>query len=150
MIRILVTGSRAWKSYRAVAEALDEVITECDPLDGGLQLIHGGCPTGADKIADRVWRRWMPAFPRLLEPRIFTADWEHCQSNCPPGHRKTRRDGVEYCPLAGFLRNFEMVDAVATAGAYVCLAFPLGESPGTRNCMALAEAAGIPLRVVEG
>lgn len=146
MIRILATGSRKLTAYRTVAEALDEVITECDMLDGALRLVHGGCPTGADAIADRIWRRWMPAFPRLIEPEIHEADWGHCTSDCPLGHRKQRGGGTYYCPLAGFRRNAAMVDL----GAYVCLAFPLGESPGTRDCMARAEKAGIPLRVFEG
>jgi hypothetical protein len=35
-------------------------------------------------------------------------------------------------------------------GAYICLAFPIGESPGTRDCIERAEKAGIRLRVSEG
>lgn len=43
---------------------------------------------------------------------------------------------------AGPIRNQAMVDL----GDYLaCLAFPLGESRGTRDCMARAEAAGIPV-----
>jgi len=144
VIRILVTGSRKLTAWQPVAEALDEVAEECDRLDGGLLLVHGGCPTGADQIADRVWRRWMPSFPRLLEPEVHRANWGHCTPECPLGHRKQRGAGT-YCPLAGFRRNAEM----AALGAYICLAFPLGESPGTRNCMMLAEKAGIPVRVFE-
>lgn len=47
---------------------------------------------------------------------------------------------------AGPIRNQEMV----ALGAELCLAFPLGESRGTRGCMALADAAGIPLVTYEG
>ena len=43
---------------------------------------------------------------------------------------------------AGFLRNQHMINL----GADVCLAFPLGVSRGTRDCMRRAEAAGIPIR----
>lgn len=142
MIRILVTGSRAWTSYRTIAEALDEVI---DESGGDMLLVHGGCPTGADAIAGRIWRRWMTTFPRLIEPEVHEAKWGHCADACPLGHRRQRGGGT-YCPLAGFRRNAEMVDL----GAYTCLAFPLGASPGTRHCMRLVEAAGIPLRVFEG
>jgi hypothetical protein len=34
---------------------------------------------------------------------------------------------------------------MVAAGADLCLAFPIGASPGTRSCMRLAAAAGIPV-----
>jgi hypothetical protein len=46
---------------------------------------------------------------------------------------------------AGPIRNAEMV----ALGADVCLALPIGLSPGTRGCIDLAEAAGIPVRCYE-
>ena len=42
----------------------------------------------------------------------------------------------------GHVRNHHMV----SLGADLCLAFPLGESRGTRGCMAAAHKAGIPVR----
>ena len=44
---------------------------------------------------------------------------------------------------AGPLRNQKMVDL----GADICIAFPQGESRGTRNCMKLADKAGIEVVV---
>jgi hypothetical protein len=46
-----------------------------------------------------------------------------------------------YGKSAGHRRNAHMV----SLGADVCLAFPLGESRGTRGCMKLAKIAGIPV-----
>lgn len=80
-------------------------------------LVHGACPTGADAIASRIWRSW--GLPVEAHP----ADW------------------ARHGRAAGPLRNQQMV----LAGADLCLAFPLGASPGTRGCMRLAKAAGIPL-----
>ena len=34
---------------------------------------------------------------------------------------------------------------MVNAGADLCLAFPLGESRGTRDCVRRADAAGIPV-----
>jgi hypothetical protein len=34
---------------------------------------------------------------------------------------------------------------MVSLGATLCIAFPLGASEGTRGCMRLAEAAGIPV-----
>ena len=80
-------------------------------------LVHGACPTGADEIASTLW----VANGGTEEPH--PADWSLGKK-------------------AGPLRNQEMVDL----GADICLAFPLLESRGTRDCMRRATAAGIPVR----
>lgn len=85
----------------------------------GAVIVHGDCPTGADFFADHAALSWG------WEVERHPADWTK--------HRKA----------AGPLRNQEMVNL----GADVCLAFPLGASRGTRDCMARAEAAGIPVIV---
>lgn len=85
---------------------------------GTFTLVVGDCPTGADAFA-RTWggRHWV-----ITE--VHKADW--------------RTHGR----AAGPLRNKAMVDA----GADLVLAFPLGRSAGTRGCMRLAAAAGIPVK----
>ena len=83
-------------------------------------VVHGACPTGADAIADE----WGTGFGFTVERH--PADWSQGKK-------------------AGPLRNQAMVDL----GADICLAFPLGESRGTRDCMKRASAAGIPVRVIE-
>lgn len=82
-------------------------------------LVHGDCPTGVDRIA-KLWSR--SPFGKVTE-EAHPAQWKTMGS------------------AAGPLRNQEMVDA----GADICLAFPLGESPGTRDCMRRARKAGIPV-----
>ena len=120
--RILVTGSRNWRDRQAIRDALDEALRRYGPF----VLVHGACPPrwdgkpGADALADE----WGMDH-RYLGVRVerHPADWDR------------------YGNGAGPVRNREMVEA----GALLCLAFPLGESPGTKGCMSLADAAGIPV-----
>jgi hypothetical protein len=79
-------------------------------------LVHGAA-RGADLIAAGIWY--------LLGGQLEAHE------------AKWRTQGT----AAGVIRNQEMVDA----GADVCLAFPLGESRGTRDCMRRAAKAGIPV-----
>lgn len=81
-------------------------------------VVHGGA-RGADSLAQAVADNFG------LWTEVHPAEWDR------------------YGRSAGHRRNAEMV----AAGADVCLAFPLGESRGTRGCMALARKAGI--RVVD-
>jgi hypothetical protein len=101
----------------------------------GIVVVHGGA-SGADRLA------WEWASRSGVMVLVHVADWESCAADCRPSHRRRRRDGSEYCPTAGLRRNGAMV----VEGAAVCLAFPLGASTGTRDCMRRAEAAGIPVR----
>lgn len=84
--------------------------------NGRVVVVHGAA-RGADTLAADAARRLG------LDVEAHPADWQRFGRSA--GHR----------------RNAEMV----AAGADICLAFPLGESPGTRGCMALALAAGIPV-----
>lgn len=86
----------------------------------GDTLVHGACPDGADPIAAAYWRSRGP-----MEPH--PAKWR------------------TYGRSAGPIRNAEMV----ALGADVMLAFPLGESRGTRGCIAMAQDAGITVHVFE-
>jgi len=80
-------------------------------------LVHGAYHRGADQIADQIWR----SLGGTVEPH--PAMWEL--------HGKS----------AGPIRNQEMCNL----GADVCLAFPLGASPGTRDCMRRAGMHHIPV-----
>lgn len=135
--RILITGSRNWDDRDAVMDALQRAFAR---FDGPITVVHGDAP-GADRTAAMLVRE-------CFRPRGTLESWRAgwtgpCRDACTPGHRKPRTGGAEYCPAAGNYRNAEMV----AAGADVCLAFPLGRSTGTRDCMRRAEAAGI--RVVD-
>jgi len=89
--------------------------------DGTAVLVSGACPGGADRLAEQCWTSWGGTVER------HPADWDR------------------YGRAAGPRRNTAMV----ALGADVCLAFPLGASPGTRHCMRMANAAGMPIRDYE-
>ena len=77
-------------------------------------LIHGDA-RGADTLAKIVWRELgMWALP-------YPAEWHL------------------YGKAAGHIRNQDMV----SSGPDICLAFPVGKSTGTRDCMERARKAGI-------
>lgn len=117
--RILVTGSRNWTSWTAVDHALTRA--RWDLAAGGpVTVVHGACPTGADFLAGS----WAGSVAGVTE-EAHPADWNT--------HGKA----------AGPIRNQEMVDA----GADVCIAFLMGDSRGTRDCMRRARAAGIPVLI---
>lgn len=115
-MRILVTGSRDWADVETIRDYL-----LLYSGGKGTVLVHGGCPTGADKIAHDIASGW----PWTIE--VHHANWKK--------HGKA----------AGPLRNAEMVEL----GADVVLAFPMGESRGTRNCIELAREAALRVVVVE-
>lgn len=79
-------------------------------------VVHGAA-RGADTLAGEVARE------RDLLVEEHPADWGR------------------FGKRAGYIRNQEM----ALLGADVCLAFPLGESKGTRMMMMLAMMEGIPV-----
>ena len=111
-VRVLVTGSRCWIDNGTLTAALAALRAEHGPR---LLLVHGGCRTGADHLADQ----WARATGTRVER--WPADWS------------TGRG-------AGPARNAAMV---ATRPA-ACLAFLAGDTPGTTHCANLAERAGIP------
>jgi hypothetical protein len=140
--RILVTGSRDWRDRHIVYRALDQAVTDLDgwvtpdqygntlPDPRKVVVVHGGCPTGADRFADD----WCVG--AIIEPVVFRADWAtHGRS-------------------AGPVRNRSMVKA----GASLVLAFvgpctrrgcpvkgPHG-SHGASGLVELAVRAGVPVR----
>lgn len=127
VIRILITGSRDWEDRNLLNDTLNEYAGASD-----IVVVHGACPTGADKMADE----WV-AYQGVRVER-HPAWW-------------ISPDG--YDPRAGFRRNAAMV----RLGADVCLAFinrctkpdctpqPHG-SHGATHTADLAEKAGIPTR----
>ena len=126
MPRILVTGSRDWKDRNRVLWGLSSAClangwtTEPDEYGnwlpaGDVVLGHGGCPTGADVMADD----W--ALSSCVTTEVHLAEWD--------------RHGLR----AGPIRNEEMV----AAGADICLAFIRNNSRGASGCAEKAESAGI-------
>lgn len=122
--RILVTGSRDWDDEERVAYELGLAVG--DALRQGyahtsIVIVHGACPSGADRAADRIARDYGHRVER------HPADWDR------------------YGRAAGPKRNTEMV----ALGANTCLAFIRNGSRGASHCAGLAERAGVPVKRVE-
>ena len=113
--RLLVTGSRTWDDPTTIEHALAVILAR---HPGGVLLVHGACPRGADAIAAAYAAR-TPGYQIEAHP----ADW----------HR--------YGRAAGHRRNAEMI----TLGTDGCVAFIRADSPGSTATVRLAEAAGIPV-----
>ncbi len=113
---VLVTGSRDWTDRDAVWSVLED---ECPDI-----IIHGACPTGADSIA-----------------ADYASDGYNTTSDIP---MPAQWDNLG--KRAGPVRNSGMVDVLRglrLAGHdCVVVAFPLGKSFGTRDCMRKAKSAG--------
>lgn len=125
--RVLVTGSRDWSDEDAIRSALRAWWHQNgQPRDA--ILVHGGCRTGADAIADRIWSA--QGLPVERHPAL----WDALDGQ---GRRLGRR--------AGPIRNRQMV----RLGADICLAFIKDNSPGASGCVQLAKAAGIPVHLFE-
>lgn len=118
--RVIVTGSRDFTNGVIIEDSLSFLRATYGAIGVRLVVVHGDCPTGADWYA-RNWaeRRAHVSLPVIHEPH--PADWKT--------HGKA----------AGPIRNEEM----ASLGADVCLAFPLGESRGTRDMINRARNRGI-------
>lgn len=111
--RVLITGSRTWTDTTLIREALARV------WHPEAVLVSGGCPRGADRLAEQCWAYWGGTVQRC------PADWQR--------HGRA----------AGFVRNQAVVDA----GADVCVAFIHRHSRGATHCARAARRAGIPTAI---
>lgn len=113
--KVMVTGSRSWGTVdnddRRMAFHLRTRLR-------GRTLVHGACPSGADKMADG----WAKANGHPVERH--PADWN------------------KYGKSAGFIRNAEMV-ASLDPSTDIVLVFWDGESRGTLHATRLARKAGL-------
>lgn len=123
MFTVIVTGSRDLTDERKVWAELEDLWID---TVGPLFVRHGDCPTGADRFAS-IWCSDFHGTEAGAFEIPHPADWE------------------KYGNAAGPVRNKEM----AQAGADLCLAFPLGVSRGTWNCVNECKKAGIPVKVIE-
>ncbi len=135
-MRILITGSRKWRDYDAIARAITVAISDLIkqyPDDNIVTIVHGDCPEGADAYADEFANK----ISRLmLHPREKTNKQYIVKVEKHPA------EWDKYGKSAGPKRNEQMVNA----GADICLAFNKNNSPGTSGTIKLVEKAGIELR----
>jgi len=123
---IVVTGSRVCER-RPVTTVLEDTVDEVLPYKRPI-IVHGNNKHGADAHAD-VWG--YRAIPRNLVARVerFDAYWDFFGNQ------------------AGAIRNAAMAERAwahqEAGGLVIVLAFPLGESTGTRGMITEARRVGI-------
>ena len=124
MTRIIIAGSRQFNDYEKMLKTLDELgihlINTIDPIE----IISGHAP-GADTLGERFAK----AYDYPL--KIFPADWK------------------KYGRAAGPIRNEQMAKYASEADRGILIAFPIGESKGTRNMIKLAEQYGLETYIEE-
>jgi hypothetical protein len=131
--RVLVTGSRYWDDLKTVFDELDRILAlvaweaEIAGVDWTVTVVHGACPSGADRHAAMWYRSRHELWGDHVREDPHPADWDG-----PLGKG------------AGFARNQVMADK----GAHECVAFFRNGAGnrGTSDCAARAEAARIPVR----
>jgi hypothetical protein len=133
--RLGVTGSRSFGDRDLVQQALLLL-----NIGSRVTVVHGAA-TGLDTLVQEVAGVLFPAWD--FDP--FPAAWgRECDAQCAHGgYRPRRRDGSEWCPAAGPVRNEKM----ATSGLDLLLAFQ--GHKGTENMIRCAKAAGVRVLRVE-
>ena len=118
--RLLVTGSRGWSDRAVMARTLHEQWTSWGRPVDAVLVV--GDARGADAMAAELWAK------AGLPVEVHRADWDGL------GRR------------AGMVRNQAMI----ASGVDAALAFRVGDTPGTRGCIAAAERSGIPVGIIDG
>lgn len=120
-MRLLVTGTR--ETDPDIASIVVQVLEQMWTRHGtALVLVLGDCPTGVDHYA----AEW--ASSMSVPSETYIARWD------------------EHGRAAGPRRNQKMVDEGKPDRA---IAFPWGESRGTRDCIRRCQDAGVPVAVFE-
>lgn len=112
---VLITGSRDWDKDDFVRNVLFELLMI---YGDRLVIMHGDCPSGADRIA----RDWCVA--NGVRERRFPADWDR------------------YGGVAGPIRNGIMVSERPNE----VVSFMRNGSRGTTDCVTKARRAGLNVR----
>lgn len=115
--RILVAGCRDWEDPTAIAFELHKAV---HPFPHQTVVVHGACPTGADKHAADYCER------HHIKTEPYPADWKALGKGAGPARNQL----------------------MAEAGAHLCLAFWDGVSRGTLDMITRAIRYGIPVKIV--
>ena len=127
MTRIIVAGSRSFNNKDFLYEKLDEVIFHNNDVlydcADDIEIVHGNC-RGADLLGEKY------ALDNGFKVIAFPAYWN------------------KYGNKAGYLRNLQMAE-YASKEKGILVAFPIGESKGTRMMIKLAKEHGLDVYVFE-
>lgn len=117
-INVIIAGSRNFNNYE-VLEAVCDRLLERRVLDGYKITIISGGAEGADKLGE------LYAKNRGYEVKVFEPDWK------------------KYGKRAGGIRNGKMAEV-----GNALIAFPLGESRGTRDMIKKATEKHLIVREI--
>jgi len=122
MTRIIIAGSRGFNDQDLFDNTIHDVLMGYETDE--LEIISGGC-RGADRMGEEYAEEWG------IKCTVFPADWD------------------TYGKAAGPIRNEQMAKYAAEADRGILIAFPVGESRGTRNMIELAKRYGLEVSVIE-
>ncbi len=124
MTRIIIAGSRQFNDYEKMLKTLDELGVHLINLVDPIEIISGHAP-GADALGEKFAKAY--GYPL----KIFPAKWDI------------------YGRAAGPIRNEQMAKYASEADRGILIAFPIGESKGTRNMIKLAKQYGLETYIEE-
>jgi hypothetical protein len=144
-MRVLVTGSRDWAEPTVVERELDlayfPLLSKGNggsgPVEREFVVVHGACPTGADRHAAE-WVRMLdegdPALPVIPEPH--PADWSRGRGAGPERNLAMVRLGADLC-----------LAFIARCTSPRCRLDGIHGSHGATGTVDLAVDHGIPVRM---
>lgn len=122
MVRVIIAGSRKFNDQDLFDNTIHDILLNYDTEE--LEIISGCC-TGADAMGEEYARSWDI---KLAE---FPAYWN------------------KYGKAAGPMRNEQMARYASESDHGILIAFPIGESRGTRNMIKLAKQYGLEVHVID-
>lgn len=141
-MRLGITASRSWRRPELIWDACGFCLTYAQAQGKTLVIVHGDAD-GGDQIG-KLFGRIMDGAVEEGHPAAWGAP---CRGTCRDGHRKTRKDGGEYCPAAGNYRN----DWIARSGLWRAAAFIRSGSHGATDGLRAFRRAGFdPLERRDG
>lgn len=122
MIRVIIAGSREFYNKELLYKEVDNILS--DIYDEKIEIISGHC-RGADSIGEQY------ALDKKIQLKVFPPYWKI--------HGKK----------AGYIRNIEMAQYASEIPNAILIAFPIGESKGTRMMINIAKEHGIKTFIIE-
>lgn len=122
MVRVIIAGSRNFNDQDLFDNSIHDILIKYETDE--LEIVSGGC-SGADIMGEEYAEEWD------IKCAVFPADWN------------------KYGKAAGPIRNEQMARYAAEADYGMLIAFPVGESRGTRNMIKLAKQYGLEVNVIE-